>query len=364
MTFNRTVHRGWQVSRLAAPVAVLLSLLAGCTGADRIEPRTVSAPIDAEGRQLYDHQHAMDPAALDELRAAIPKFAGLSDAEIMRVMRVMGPNYTWYLSDRTVRNDVGVLVLGHGFQARGDQLLSRRLQPLAASAPTALGLGMSMLTGDHIQLALNNLDAAGVSDIVVVPAVSTRHNTMLRQWGYILGQTDVPAYARVSRAGARARLHFVEPLEDDPLVAEILTDYAREISRNPAREEVIIVAHGPVNADDNAAELAMLQRIAAVLQAGTGFAAVRVATLQDDAVDAVRAANVAALRELLRAAAARNREVLIVTNLLSTRIVQSRLRRDLRGLDYRFNRKGMIQHPNFITWVEQSVRAAVPEAAL
>ena len=53
--------------------------------------------------------------------------------------------------------------------------------------------------------------------------------------------------------------------------------------------------------------------------------------------------------------AAAGRVVLVITNLLGTRMVQRSLRRDLKGLEYRFNSKGLIEHDNFISWVEQSV---------
>ena len=52
------------------------------------------------------------------------------------------------------------------------------------------------------------------------------------------------------------------------------------------------------------------------------------------------------------------RDVLIVTNLLGTRIVQSGLRRALQGLEYRFNAKGLIQHENFIAWINLSIDEA------
>jgi len=327
------------------------------------EPRVIAAEPDGQGRQLYYMNHAMDSATLAELRQAIPRLGELDDPGVMRVMRAMGPNYTWYISPAGLQRSYGVLVLAHGFQEQGDQVLRQRLRPVAATAPTALALGMSMMTSDHVQLALNNLEAAGVTDIVVIPAVSTRHNTMLRQWDYIVGRADAPAYARVERAGARARLHFVPPLEDDPLVGDILVDYAAEISRVPEREEVIIVAHGPEGAADNVAQLAMLQRLADYVAARSNYAAVRVATLQDDAIAAVRSDNVAQLRKMVAAAEAQGRDVLLVTNLLGTRTVQMRLRRDLRGLSYRFNRKGLVQHPNFVAWIDAAVAAAIGPAA-
>jgi len=318
-------------------------------------------PPDAEGRQLENAPHLMDAAMMQELRERVERFKGLDDQSIMRTMDFMGPNYTWYLSNQSLRGDIGVLILTHGFSEHGDRLMGKRLRAIADDRPTALAAGMSMMTSDHVQLALNNLAAAGAKDIIVVPAISTRFNSMMRQWNYIFDVAQEPQYASVPRVVPPTRLHIVSPLEDHELVGEILLQYAAEISTEPRREEVIIVAHGPVGADDNQTQLAMLGRLADYIDERTGYAGVSAFTLQDDAALAVRAANVRALRDKVRAANEAGHEVLVVTNLLGTRTVQGGLRRDLKGLNYKFNSKGLIQHPNFMRWIEWSVATAAAD---
>ena len=323
--------------------------------------RYIDAPAaDPLGRQLHDAPRSMDMGVMMDLRQKIPKYAEMDHDGIMRNMNAMGPNYTWYISDLAVTGETGVLILAHGFLERGDRVFVERLQPVAGEQPTALALGMSMMGSDHIQLALNNLAATGVSEVIVVPAVATRYNTMLRQWEYVFGLREEAEYAAVPRAAPPVPLRIAPPLDDHPLVGDALVDYAAEISTEPAREEVIIIAHGPVFEADNEAQLAMLERLADYMRERSDYAAIHVATLQDDAVKAVREANVARLRERVESAQAAGREVLIVTNLLGTFIVQSQLRRDLEGLDYRFNPKGLVQHENFISWIEESVAAAMP----
>lgn len=320
----------------------------------------VTAP-DERGRQLYAAPHAMDPARFEELRQRLPPMAAMDDAAIMQMMHAMGPNYTWHVSPPSVQGNPGVLVLGHGFRDYGDQMLHTRLQPVAGRQPLSLALGMSMLTSAHIQLALDNLAAVGAGDVLVIPAVSSEHNTMLRQWRYIFGLQPEAEYARVPQVQTSLRVHFLPPLNDHPLVAEMLVDRADEISRAPAEESLFIVAHGPVSEADNLAQLATLQRLAAAVRELRPFAAVDVVTLQDDAEPAVRRANVQALRDRVAAEQAQGRDVLVITNLLSNRIVQSQLRRDLRGLNYRFNPRGLVEHDTFIRWIEASVAAASAE---
>jgi hypothetical protein len=154
-------------------------------------------------------------------------------------------------------------------------------------------------------------------------------------------------------------LIFGAPPETDPLIVATLVDYASEISEDPKQEFLLLVAHGPEAEADNEVVLGLLEELAVDVQNSVGFAAVGVASLQDDAPKAVRAANVAGMRQLVERAQADGYKVLVITNLLAARAVQSELRRDLRGLDYTFNAKGLVQHDNFIRWIEDSVAKAV-----
>jgi hypothetical protein len=133
--------------------------------------------------------------------------------------------------------------------------------------------------------------------------------------------------------------------------------YALEISIDPDNEVVIIVAHGPSFADDNAEELRMLANPAEFMMEDSDFVNVVGMTLQDDAPQDIRNANVERIRAVVVDATAEGKEVLVVTNLMGTRTIQSQLRRDLAGLDYRFNAKGLTQHDNFIKWMGVTLRA-------
>jgi hypothetical protein len=62
---------------------------------------------------------------------------------------------------------------------------------------------------------------------------------------------------------------------------------------------------------------------------------------------------------MIESATADGKEVLIVTNLMGAYTIQSKLRKDLDGLDYRFNAKGLVQHDRFIEWIGDAVRVEV-----
>ena len=336
-------------------VAVLS--LAGCAG-NTVQP---AAPAhvdhaahatgkDELGRQLYGMSHDMSPAVLAELREREVIPADMTDAQVARMMRSM-TNYTWYVSPADVAGSRGILVLAHGFGRQGDMAMRRRLDPVGQAQPVAMALGMSMAMSSHIQVALDDLTAAGAKDIAVIPVVSSRYSTLMRQWDFIFGLQDDPEYATVPRVTSTAELHFAAPMEAHPFVREILSQYAAEISKDKSQEEIIIVAHGPLDAADNAAQLKMLAGLAESLRA-EGYAGVFPITLQDDAPKEVRQGNVLRMREIVGEIEARGHVPMVITNLIGTRTVQSSIRKDLSGLGYRYNFRGLVQHEKFVEWIQ------------
>ena len=315
-----------------------------------------STERDELGRRLFGMKHQMSPEILTELRANVRGWDQLSDEEIALSMTMMGSNYEWYISADDVEAGNGVLILYHGFRERGDMMFKQQMESYSDVFPMALAPGMSMMMSQHIQLGLDDLVAAGAERIVVVPIVSTQYNTMIRQWWYIFGLEEDPAYATVPRIETTADVLFASPPNDDPLVAEILLDFAEEISEDPENEVVIIAAHGPSEEADNARQLELMGNLARIVQEDGGFSAVAAATLQDDAPPEVRDANVVRLRCMIEQAQADDKKVIIVTSLIGARTIQKKLRKDLQGLDYRFNAKGLIQHDLFLDWIGETVR--------
>ena len=355
----------FDVRRLAAcSCAFALSVFAADQPADHdmrqmdhsTMDHSMSASRDAEGRTLYDMKHQMDPAMTRELRDKVALYKNYSDAEITLSMDMMGQEYAWYISPPGLKGSQGVLILIHGFREQGDKIFRDQVQSIGNIFPTAMGVGMAMMMSNHIQVALDDLKAAGAKEIVVVPITSSRTTELYRQWLYIFGKLDKPEFSSVKRVQTDATLHFVVPPGDDPLVAETLLDFASEISKDPKKEVVIIVAHGPTSRVDNADELQAMSNLAKVVKADGGFVDVRGMTLQDDAPPEVREENVRMLREVVEAATKNGHRVLVVTNLIAARSIQAKLRSDLKGLTYEFNPKGLVNHPNFMKWMTEAVR--------
>jgi len=310
-----------------------------------------SGPAPAPATAGMAHESPASRAMIDELKSKVPLYKDFTDQQLALSMQRMGGNFAVYMSDPSMTGAVGMLVLTHGFGGKGNEVFKSQVGQMASVFPTSIAFGMSMLTSAHIQTALDQLAAAGVKRIIVIPALSTSHNSLLRQWEYIFGMRDKAEYATVPRVHTKAKITFAPPLDDNPLVAEAMLDFANGLSTDPANEVVILIAHGPTAQKDNAAELATLATLAGYMKQDGAFSDVKWLTLQDDAPRKIRDKNVAALRQMVAEESAAGHQVLIVSNLMATRSIQSKIRKDLKGLNYKFASEGLTEHPNFVKWL-------------
>lgn len=309
------------------------------------------------GHDAHAH-HQMTQAEFAELRQKIPLYREYTDEQIMANMARMGPNFQVYLSDATLVGKVGVLALGHGYEPSGNEAFKDAYRPTAGTHPTAVAFGMAMMTSNHIQAAVDELTAAGADTLLIMPITTLEVGGLINQWRYIFGLVEEAPWMSVPRVNTDARVVFGPTPTTDPIISAILLDYAIQVSRDPSAEVVALLAHGPDNETWNAKELENLEQHASVIRGGRDFAAVRGFTLQDDAPAAIRAANVQRIRDWMQAAIDAGQRVIVLTTLPVTGSVHKKIRRDLDGLDYTLNEKGIVEHPLFSDWVDAVIAQA------
>ena len=308
----------------------------------------------AEDHSQHQGDHEITPEMFEELREKSPIFREMSDDEIRQDMAMM-PNFDVYLSDEGLTGEVGVLALAHGFGDAMNTEFEELLEPVARSNPTAVAYGMAMMTSSHAQKAVDRLVAAGAKKIIVVPVETLMDSKLFRQWQYIFGLQEKSQYLSVARVETESEIILADKPTTHPLVAEIMLDHARELSVNPEEELLILVSHGPVRDEDNVKEMEVLEAHAAAIRKASSFAEVKAFSMQDDAPTVVRDANVQRLRSWIEEAAAEGKRSIVVTNLIMLPSFSKKIKVDLEGLDYRFNTKGIVQHPSFAKWVQDVV---------
>ena len=319
--------------------------------------------MDEDGKRLQSYQvkHQMDDETLAALRAKVALYRGMTDREVNMNMSGMGPNYEWYASDLSLNGDIGVLILSHGVGENSDRMMKEAMSPIADEKPTAIGFGMAMMSSSHLQSAVDDLVERGATTIILVQnGVTTEYNSLTRQWKYIFDLGEESTYLEVPEVQAEGvRFVMTPPLGDHPIITEILYDHAKEVSKNPSNEFLVIVGHGPEDTEDNIPDLETISMHADRIRAKNEFADVKIINLQDDAIPPIRKSNVKKLRRWIKKADDDGLDVIVVAIAAASHGVQQHIIQDLRGLNYTFAEKGMSEHPKFIEFLESQVNDTV-----
>lgn len=275
--------------------------------------------------------------------------------------------------------DSGILLLAHGGSAEWNARVTELATTVNATRPTEVAFGMASRA--TIQEGIDRLVARGVTEIVAVPLFISSWSSVITSSEYLLGvRADAPAalaiYAKMNHGPATTPpapaagheghtptadgttpvrstvpIRVTSALNDHPIVADILASRARTISRTPANESLIIVAHGPNEETDNNRWLADMRTLAARVGETERYAAIDYLTLRDDAPKPVRDAATAQLRGVVQRGLAAGRRVLIVPLLISFGGIEKGLRERLTGLDYTLAPAALMPDDRMAAWV-------------
>ena len=261
---------------------------------------------------------------------------------------------------------IGTVVVAHG----GDSTWNEHVLAAARSARTGGPVEVSFLMGPaarshRFQTAIARLVEQGAKHVVIVPLLVSSHSGHYEQIRYLAGQPvqlDSAMMHHLHMAGIERPvigppLTLVPALDDSPHMARVITDRARALEQN-RNQAVFIVGHGPNSAEDYAAWMLNLRRVADSVKAWGKFSDVRVDVVRDDAPPAVRAEAVRRVRELIELQHLATRQPVIVVPVLISRgaISRDRLPNDLRGLPIVYAGEALLPHAEMSRWIEQRVR--------
>ena len=271
------------------------------------------------------------------------------------------------VSPVTAQTTKGILLLAHG----GSSAWNTNVTAIAAETnrilPTEVAFGMADRSA--MALAIDRLKERGVKDIVAVPLFVSSYSSVLTSTEYLLGlRADKPAaveiFARMrhgSGGGSGHEAHqaasvpqaptlpidvgvpvkMTSALDAHPIVGEIVIDRALAMSRQPDRESVILVAHGPNEEADDIKWRQSLTALSQSISQAVKFAHVEGLTVRDDAPAPIKQAATEALRAKVSGEIARGRRVLIVPVLLSYGGIEAGVRERLAGLSYEMSDKAL-----------------------
>lgn len=192
----------------------------------------------------------------------------------------------------------GVLVMAHGGGAKWNSEVEASLAPLRTGYPLEIAFGMADAVS--LQAAVRRLEAKGVKKVAVVRLFVSGESWYERTeqiLGLKPGAPPKPAadpHAGHGGAHAGHSMEFwrvgtsasyalsKEGLADAPEMGAVLAQRARALSQDPARESVLILAHGPEDDGENARWLEQIDRRAEAVRKAGPFRRVQVETLRED----------------------------------------------------------------------------------
>ncbi len=273
------------------------------------------------------------------------------------------------------RHPYGILLLAHGGAQRWNTNVTDLASTIDRDIPTEVAFGMAQRSA--IQTAVDRLEKRGVERIVAVPLFVSSHSSVITSTEYLLGLRDtappeLERYARMSHGEGTHAAHahsdaadpegtkpvkasvpisMTEALNDHPIVAEILITRIESLSRNPAGEVVIVVAHGPVGDAENDRWLADMGELVAFMTARRSFHRIEYLTVRDDAPEPIRSAAAAALRAKVELATREGKRVIIAPLLIAYGGIERGIQKRLEGLRYEMPAEGLLPDARLAQWV-------------
>src|SRR5262245_12107046 len=237
----------------------------------------------------------------------------------------------------------GVLIVAHGAGPSWNAPVEAIGQAVRRDVPVEVGFLMG--SGQTAQAAYDKLVAQGVSTIVIVPMLVSSYSAHAEQIRFLGGlRADYPhaEHMQLTQLKGPARIVAVtQAMDDDPIVAAILADRARALSRRAADETLVLVAHGP-NEDAEAAQwTSVMTRLADEIRKDVPFKHVDIRLLRDDAPKPVKDRALAELRESV-ATRAKSGRVVVVPLLLAAGAVGDQIPATLAGLDFAWDGKTLL----------------------
>ena len=267
----------------------------------------------------------------------------------------------------------GILILAHGGRPEWNERVMALVARVNERQPAEVAFGMA--SRPAMQAAVDRLVSRGAMGIVAVPLFISSHSGVITSTEYLLGlrsaaSADLPLLARGDHShpgtGADSHAAHADPtapltmtvpvrmtpaLDQHPVVADIVITRSRAMSRDPNREAVIVVAHGPTRDEENAQWLEDMAVTAARIRAAIPFRSVDYLTVRDDAPRAVREAATAELRALVARHTGEGARVLIVPLLMSFGGIEQGIRTRLAGLDVVMAEQGLMPDDRLVDWV-------------
>lgn len=280
--------------------------------------------------------------------------------------------------------------MAHGGGTTWNSMVNEAAQPLLEKFSVEFAWGMANFVS--LQKAVQKLESKKVHRIIVIPLFISKHSPILRQAEYLLGLrnelTDQPMPVMhytdefVEMSGVELdeshKMHnmifpptlnqieihtpvqFTDALDDHPAVAGILRDRILTLSENPAKETVVLAAHGPNGEEDNIGWVQSIESLASQVQQKqkdeglTTFRNILALTVRDDAPEAIHEQAKQHLRAVVRQGNISG-DVIVIPVFLSPGGREKSVAQRLEGLDFKWSGETLLPDDRLRSFLTESV---------
>ncbi|MDP5277102.1 sirohydrochlorin chelatase [Chengkuizengella axinellae] len=169
----------------------------------------------------------------------------------------------------------GLLVISHGSRnEKWVRLVDQAVDEVGLddSIPKESSF-LELVENRLIQDGIYRLEDQGVTDIIVIPLFVSSGSTHLDEISYALGVISTPILETdMTPMDINSNIHLGVPVDDDPIIANILYERIKDLSKHPQQEVVCIVGHGSKEKGFHAKWRSGLESLAQRVQKLGGFA--------------------------------------------------------------------------------------------
>ncbi|MGE5703241.1 MAG: sirohydrochlorin chelatase [Clostridia bacterium] len=239
----------------------------------------------------------------------------------------------------------GVLVIGHGSSnASWVQLVDDAVSRLELPVPI-VSCFLEMVEGRLIEDGIRALEAQGVERIIAVPLFVASGSTHIDEISCMLGITEKTLLdEEIEKIETTAEIVYCQPMDDHPLIEEILLERIRQLSIDPAEEVLLLVGHGADEGEYHAKWEGVLQRLSVSIRKRAGFKGATYGTLHPDN-----------LTRRARAISRKNRTVVLPLFLSEGYFTKKVIPSRLEGLEYLYNGQTYLPHPYVTEWMQNVI---------
>ncbi|HBI04915.1 MAG TPA: hypothetical protein DDY49_12905 [Paenibacillaceae bacterium] len=234
----------------------------------------------------------------------------------------------------------GVLLVVHGSRfPKWRQVIHRLVKDLHIEYPIEIGF-LDGFGEEGITEALLGLKKNGVTQALVIPLFVCSGSGHIEEIRFSLGFGE----GRTISYFQEITLYWREPLNDHPLIREVLKERIQDLSINPEKEVLMLVAHGSQSGEKQDVWEAMVARMASSFKKEFGFKGATYATIRPNNLKK---------RAL---AVSRNHSLLILPLFICEGYYTKKfIPQELDGVLYRYDRRPYLPHSNGVRWVEEMV---------